>query len=200
MKLKHERIHEFSSRGGGGGGPGQCDKKSSGDVFFFFFFSFSPQLVLQELNGQFLRNLIFFHGSRGGPTFSRGSNFFQGVQLLIPYRNPYNVIFQWGGGGGSGPPVSPLDPHLSNNYLGRTIISLCTGNWWKMFKYFILQKKKSTAGETRTRSLRVRITYLLCTRLIAYTVFVLCSSTCTIGNTRTIAKYNELFHRKLFRP
>ena len=38
------------------------------------------------------------------------------------------------------------------------------------------------------------------TRLIAYTLFVLCSSTCTIGNTRKIAKYNELFRRKLFRP
>ena len=40
----------------------------------------------------------FFHGSRGGPTFSRGPTFFGGgggggggIQLLIPYRNPYNL-------------------------------------------------------------------------------------------------------------
>ena len=38
------------------------------------------------------------------------------------------------------------------------------------------------------------------TRLIAYTVFVLCSSICTIGNTRKVVKYNELIQRKLFRP
>ena len=50
-----------------------------------------------------------YHFSR----FQRGSNFFQGVQLfpgggvqlLIPYRNQYLVIFQ--GGGGSGSPVPP---------------------------------------------------------------------------------------------
>ena len=77
---------------GGGGGPGQSDKKALTTCFFFGFFS--PQLILQQSNGQFQRNLSFFN-SRGGPTFSRGgSNFFQGggeVQLLIPYRNPYNL-------------------------------------------------------------------------------------------------------------
>ena len=48
--------------------------------------------------------------------FSRGggglSDFFQGGggPLLIPYRNPYNlVIFQ----GVSRPPVPTLDPHLA---------------------------------------------------------------------------------------
>ena len=70
------------------GGPGQSDKKSS-DNFFFF----SPQLILLKSNGQFQRNLSFSRfqkgsnvsGGGGGPIFSRG------VQLLIPYRNPYNL-------------------------------------------------------------------------------------------------------------
>ena len=62
----------------GGGGPGQSD-----NVFF------SPQLILQESNGQFQRNLSFFKVREGvqhfpgGPTFSRGGG--GGFQLLIPY-------------------------------------------------------------------------------------------------------------------
>ena len=81
------------------GGPGQSDKKKGSQrffFFFFFFFFFSLQLILQKSNGQFQRNLSFFkvpeevqHFPRGG-----GSNFFQGgggVQLLIPYRNTYNL-------------------------------------------------------------------------------------------------------------
>ena len=63
--------------GGGGGGPGQSD-----NVFF------CPQLILQESNDQFQRNLSFFKVREGvqhfpgGPTFSKGGG---GVQLLIPY-------------------------------------------------------------------------------------------------------------------
>ena len=78
----------------GGGGLGQSDKKSSDNVVFLFVF-FSPQLILQKKsNGQFQRNLSFFKVSEGVQHFPRGggSNFFQrGVQLLIPYRNPYNL-------------------------------------------------------------------------------------------------------------
>ena len=188
----------------GGGSRSVWQKKLWRRFFGFFFFPFSPQLVVQKSNGQFLRNLSFFKVPEGvqhfpgGPTFSRGSNCLFTIETHITCDFP----------GGSGPPVPHLDPHLSNNYLGRTIISLCTGNWWK--KYFntlFIKKKKSTAGETRTRSLQfvpLRYNHLPTlqynTRLIAYTVFVLRSSTCTIGNTRKIAKYNELFRRKLFRP
>ena len=95
------------------GGPGQSDKKDLTTFFFFVFvfFLFSPQLILQQSNGQFQRNLSFFKVPEGvhyfprggGPTFSR-----RGVQLLIPYRNPYNLEFSRA----SGPPVPPLDPHL----------------------------------------------------------------------------------------
>ena len=78
------------------GGPGQSDKKALTFVFLFFFFS--PQLILQKSNGQFRRKLSFFKvpegvqhfpGGGGGVTFSRDGG--GGVQLLIPYRNPYNL-------------------------------------------------------------------------------------------------------------
>ena len=78
---------------GGGGVQVRLTKKALTTFFFFF----SPQLILQKSDGQFQRNLSF---SR----FQRGSNIFQGggmvqlftgggggVQLLIPYRNPYNL-------------------------------------------------------------------------------------------------------------
>ena len=75
----------FVRGGGGGGGPGQSDKKSSDNVFFFVFF-FVLSLFFRSQMVSFKEN---YHFSRfqGGPTFSRG----RGVQLLIPYRNPYNL-------------------------------------------------------------------------------------------------------------
>ena len=54
-------------------------------TFFFFFFFFSPQLILQKSNGQFQINLSFFEVPEGVQLFPGG------VQLLIPYRNPYNL-------------------------------------------------------------------------------------------------------------
>ena len=78
----------FVRGGGGGGGPGQSDKKSC-DVFLCFF---CPQLILQKSNCQFQRNLSFFKVPEGCPSFCRGVQLFQGaVQLLFPYRNPYNL-------------------------------------------------------------------------------------------------------------
>ena len=76
--------------GGGGGGPGQSEKKSSDNVFFVLFF-FSPQLILQKSNGHYQRNLPFFKVPEGVQQFPGWSNFFQGVKLFIPYRNPYNL-------------------------------------------------------------------------------------------------------------
>ena len=79
----------------GGGGPGQSDKKALTTFFF------SPQLIFTEVKWSISKKSIIFQGFRGGPTFSRGgggggSNIFQGggsnlFQLLIPYRNPYNL-------------------------------------------------------------------------------------------------------------
>ena len=66
---------------------------------------------------------IIFQGSRGGPTFSRGevqlfpggwSSFFLrgGVQMLISIETHITCDFR-GGGGGSGPSIPTLDPHMS---------------------------------------------------------------------------------------
>ena len=55
----------------------------------------------------------FSRFQRGYYIFQGGGGFFQGgggVQLLIPYRNPYNLSFSRGG---VQTPVPPLDPHLS---------------------------------------------------------------------------------------
>ena len=49
---------------------------------------------------------ILFQGSRCGPTFSRGGGG-GGILLLIPYRNPYNVIFH-------GEVQTPCRPSESN--------------------------------------------------------------------------------------
>ena len=77
-------------QGGGGGGVVQVSltKKALTTFFGFFLFFFSPQLILQQSNGQFQRNLskrVQHFSGGGGPTFSTG------VQLLIPCRNPYNL-------------------------------------------------------------------------------------------------------------
>ena len=70
---------------GGGEGLGQSDKKSSDNDFF------SPQLILQKSNGQFQRNLSFFKAPDGVHFFQGVQLFPGGVQLLIHYRNPFNL-------------------------------------------------------------------------------------------------------------
>ena len=88
LLLEHVRIQEFLP-GGGGGGPGQSDKKGLTRFFFFYFF-FSPPLILLMVN--FEENYHFSRFQRGSNIFEGGSNFSRGgVQLLIPYRNPYNL-------------------------------------------------------------------------------------------------------------
>ena len=63
-----------------------------------------------------LKKTIIFQGSGSRWVYhfprGRGSNFFNGVQLLIPHRNPYNlVIFQ-----GVRNPFVPLDPCMYTMY------------------------------------------------------------------------------------
>ena len=91
-KTKNVRGSRNFRQKGGGGGPGQSNKNKS-LTFFCFFLVFILFYRNQMVN---FKEIYRFQGSRGGPTFSRmggGSNFFQGVgvQLLIPYRNPYNL-------------------------------------------------------------------------------------------------------------
>ena len=98
----HARIHPgILARGG----VQVCLTKKALTTFFIFFifFFFSPQLILQKLNGQFQRNLSF---SR----FQRGSNIFHfpgGFQLfpgggsncLFSIETHITCEFPRGGGG-----------------------------------------------------------------------------------------------------
>ena len=49
------------------------------------------EFVLSLQNGQFQRNLSFFKAPDGVQFFPGGPTFSRGVQLLIPYRNPFNL-------------------------------------------------------------------------------------------------------------
>ena len=93
----HARIQEFLSGGGGGGGSRPDGQKTVWTMFFF-----SHQLILQFTES----------GSNGFITEGRrGSNFFQEVGLSK--ETDITCDFS-GGGGGSGPPNPPLDPHVGS--------------------------------------------------------------------------------------
>ena len=98
-----------------GGGSRSVWQKKKADVFFFFFFFFVFFLVLSLFYRSQMVNFkeiyLFFKVPEGVQHFpGGGSNIFQGVQLLIPYRNPYKLWFSRGGG--PDPLSPPLDPHL----------------------------------------------------------------------------------------
>ena len=90
-------------RGGGGGGPRQSDKKALTTLlvcFFAFYLVLSLFYRSQMVNfkekfhfSRFRRGSKFVQGG-GGPTFPSGGG--GGVELLIPYRNPYNLWFSRG--------------------------------------------------------------------------------------------------------
>ena len=88
------------------GGPGQSDKKAL-TTFFFFFFFLVLSLFYRSQMVNFKEIYHFSRFQRGSNIFlgGGGSNFFQGVQLLIPYKNPYNLWFSRGG-------PDPLSPPL----------------------------------------------------------------------------------------
>ena len=101
-------------RGWGGGSTSIGQKSSDNVVFFclcFFCLFFAFFLVLSlffEVKWLISKKNIIFQVSGGGPSLSRGGGgptFSRGggVELLIPYRDPYNLWFS----GGSGPPVPP---------------------------------------------------------------------------------------------
>ena len=138
------------------GGPGQADKKALTTFFFFFFFFFFFQssAYFTEVKWSISKKSITFQGSRGGPTFSRGEGvqIFPGggVQLLIPYKNPYTCDFP---GGGSGPPVPP-----SGSALVRTPIQdlhclpRCKD---KEFKHYYEQMKASVSITLKSELIRI---------------------------------------------
>ena len=86
-------------------------ENSSDKVFFF-----SPQLILQFYRGcpmVISKITIIFQGFRGCPTFSRGSNFFQGwgeVQMLISIET--HITCDFPGGGVRAPYPPHLDPRM----------------------------------------------------------------------------------------
>ena len=84
--VKHARILEFSS---GGGVQVSLTKKSSDNVFFLVLSLFYRSQMVN-----FKEIYHFTRFQRGSNIFQGRSNFFQGgggVQLPIPYRNPYNL-------------------------------------------------------------------------------------------------------------
>ena len=87
-----------------GGGPCQPDKRSSDNVFYFVIIFFSPQLILQKSNGQFQRNLPFFKVPEWGQHFPGGG----GSNCFFPIENHITWFYRV-----SGPPVPPLDQHLT---------------------------------------------------------------------------------------
>ena len=120
---RHARIQEFSS-----GGSRSADKKRLWQrFFFFFFFLFCPQLILQKSNGQFQRNIPFFNVPEGVQHFTRGGVqlFPGGVQLLTPFRNPYNL---WFSRRVRTPCPPPLDPHLHRVQKWQTQLDLLFTN------------------------------------------------------------------------
>ena len=105
----------FHQGGGGGGeGPGQSDKKALTMTFLVLSLFYRSQMVNFKEIYRFSR-------------LQMGSNFFQGVQLfpggvqlLIPYRNPFNLCFPRGG-------PDPLPPP-SGSALGAAI----TASWLRL--------------------------------------------------------------------
>ena len=88
----HARIQEFFLGGGGGGGGGGDRGKQ----------------IKVQIN-------LFYNLQSGSNGFitegRRGSNFFQGVGVS---RETHITCDFPGGGGGSGPPNPPLDPHVGS--------------------------------------------------------------------------------------
>ena len=79
----------FHQRGGGGGGgwggPGQSDKKALTTIFLGFSLFYRSQMVN-------FKEIYRFSRLQMGSNFFQGPQLFPGgVQLLIPYRNPFNL-------------------------------------------------------------------------------------------------------------
>ena len=113
LSCRSEQCGAYADRGilvRGGGGPGQSDKKSS-DNFFF-------SVLNLFYRSQMVNFKEIYHFSRfqrgGGPTFSRGVQLFPGgvgSNCLFPIETHIDCDFP--GGGGSGPPVPPLESALA---------------------------------------------------------------------------------------
>ena len=102
--ITHARIQEFSSGGV------QVHPMTVFVVVVFLFIFFSPQLITFKENYHFPR----FQGVQHFPGGGGGGG--GGCQLLISYRNPYNMIFSRP----PPPPPPPLDPPMLQKLLTGT--------------------------------------------------------------------------------
>ena len=84
----HARIQEFSSGGGRGWGPGHLAYKKGSDNPFLVLNLFYRRLVVTFKENYYLPRFQWGWNIFQGVG---GFNFIQGVQLLFPYRNPYNL-------------------------------------------------------------------------------------------------------------
>ena len=94
LSMRGSRIFRWG--GGGGGGSGSIWQKALTTVFLVLSLFYLSQMVNFEENS-------FFKFQRGSNIFQGVPAFSKGVQLLIPYRNPYNLWFSRGCG-----PLTPL--------------------------------------------------------------------------------------------
>ena len=92
-----------------GGGLGQSDKKALTTFFL-------SSAYFTEVKWLISKKTIIFHGSREGPTFSRGEvqPFPGGSNCLYPIQTHITCDNR----GGSGDPDPPLDPHLLSRPAG----------------------------------------------------------------------------------
>ena len=100
---RHARIQEFSS----GGVQVSLTKKAL--TMFCFFLVLNLFYRSQMVN---FKEISLFKVPEGVQHFPGGSNFFQGgSNCLFPIETHISCNFP--GGVASGPPVTPLDPHLT---------------------------------------------------------------------------------------
>ena len=116
-EISHARIQKFLP---GGGGQSQSDKKSSDNVFFFFKSSAYFTLVKWSIS----KKSIIFSRFQRGPTFSRGSNFFQG-------------------GGGASNCLFPIETHINCDFPGA-VRTPCPHLWIRtcIIPYFFRKLEK----------------------------------------------------------
>ena len=81
---KHARIQQFSS----GGVQVNLTKKA---LTFFFLFFFLSSTYFTRVKWLISKKITIFQGSKGVQHLPGGATFSRGVQLLILYKNPYNL-------------------------------------------------------------------------------------------------------------
>ena len=127
----HARIQDFfqGGGGGGGGGAGPTARKQSGQFFFpFLVLNLIYRLQRGSKVAHYRENYTFPRIQRGSNIFQGGgSNFYQvggGGWNATFYRNPYNLWFFRGvGGGGVLTPYPPSGSSDDLTYFFRMIVS-----------------------------------------------------------------------------